>query len=275
MSEFPSRIVCLSAETAETLYAIGAGDRVIAVSAYAVHPAEVRQKPRVSAFITAGIDRIVGLSPDLVLGFSDLQAGIARDLVARGVPVVIFNQRTITEILQMIRMTGGLVGLSSKAAHLCGNLEQGLTAIRLAASFLPRRPRVYFEEWPDPIIGGIQWVQELIAAAGGDPAPAIRADARLASARQLDADDIRRAEPDVILASWCGRRVRKERITSRPGWENVPAVRRGHVYEIRAPYILQPGPTALTEGARQLHAIFRQAVGAPPEPAIGPQATWR
>jgi iron complex transport system substrate-binding protein len=274
MPAYPQRIVCLTEETTETLYRIGAGDRVVGRSGYTVRPPEAREKPSVSAFLSARLDRIDDLRPDLVLAFSDLQADIVAALIRRGHMVVTFNQRTIDEILQMIRMLGGLLGLTDRAAHLCGNLEQGLTAVRLAAGRLPARPRVFFEEWEDPLISGIAWVDELVEIAGGQPVfPALRA-AALAKDRIVRPDTVREAAPEVILASWCGKRVRKDRIAARPGWSDIPAVRAGAIYEIKSTYILQPGPAALTEGVRQIHALLCRAAGVRVEPALAPEETW-
>ena len=254
---YPSRIVCLTEETTETLYLLGEGDRVVGVSGYTVRPPEARRKPRVSAFISARFDKIAALDPDLVLAFSDLQADIAAELVKRGYPVMVFNQRSVAEILQTIRVIGGLVGASGRAEALASRFERELAAIREAAALLPFRPRVFFEEWNDPLISGIRWVDELVAIAGGEPIfPELR-DARLGKDRIVSADDIVRRRPDVIVASWCGKPVRRNAIGSRPGWEDVPAVRDGHIYEIKSAFILQPGPAALTEGVRQLHEILR------------------
>jgi iron complex transport system substrate-binding protein len=274
MSGYPSRIVCLTEETTEVLYALGEGHRVVGISGYTTRPPEARRKPRVSAFISAQFARIDQLRPDLILAFSDLQADIAAELVRRGYPVMTFNQRSVAGILQMIRMLGGLVGRTDRAVHFCGNLEQGLAAMRLGAAQFPNRPRVFFEEWPDPLISGIRWVEELIEIAGGDPIfPELR-DAALASRRIVDPNLVRQGAPDVIIASWCGKRVRKDRIRARPGWQDVPAVRNNHIYEIRSTFILQPGPAALTEGVRQLHSLLRLAVGLRLEPALAPERQW-
>lgn len=255
MSRYPSRIVCLTEETTETLYLLGEGHRVVGVSGYTVRPPEARRKPRVSAFISAKYDRIEALQPDLILTFSDLQATITYELVKRGYPVVAFNQRSIAEILQMIRMLGSLVGCAGRAEALAADLELELDSIRAAATRLPARPRVYFEEWDDPLISGIRWVEELVEVAGGDPIfPELR-EARLGRDRIVSADAVIDRRPDVIVASWCGKAVRRERITNRPGWRDLPAVRNQHIYEIKSSYILQPGPAALTEGVRQLHHI--------------------
>jgi iron complex transport system substrate-binding protein len=253
---YPSRIVCLTEETTETLYLLGEGDRVVGVSGYTVRPPEARQKPRVSAFINARFDKIEALRPDLVLGFSDLQADIAAELARRGYTVVLFNQRSVAEILQMIRMLGGLIGRAERAEALASTLEAGLERVRQQAAALTRRPRVYFEEWDDPLISGIQWVEELIDIAGGDPIfPELR-HAKLAKDRVVRPDEVVRRAPDVIIASWCGKAVRKERIASRAGWDALPAVQAGRIHEIKSALILQPGPASLTDGLHQLHEII-------------------
>jgi iron complex transport system substrate-binding protein len=254
--KYPSRIVCLTEETTETLYLLGEGDRVVGVSGYTVRPPEARQKPRVSAFINARFEKIENLRPDLILAFSDLQADIGAELARRGFNVVLFNQRSVPEILQMIRMLGGLIGRADRAEALAATLEKGLEEIRARASRLSMRPRVYFEEWDDPLISGIQWVEELIEIAGGDPIfPELR-QAKLAKDRVVQPDEVVRRQPDVIIASWCGKRVRQEKIAARAGWDALAAVRAGHLYEIKSALILQPGPASLTDGVRQLHKII-------------------
>ncbi|HXD18138.1 MAG TPA: cobalamin-binding protein [Vicinamibacterales bacterium] len=258
---YPTRIVCLTEETTETLYLLGEGERVVGVSGYTVRPPEARQKPRVSAFINARFDKIEALRPDLVLAFSDLQAEIAAELARRGYSVVLFNQRSVAEILQMIRMLGGLIGRAERAEALASRLEAGLDRIREQAARLARRPRVYFEEWDGPLISGIQWVEELIEIAGGEPIfPELR-HASLAKDRTVEPDEVVRRAPDVIVASWCGKAVKKEKIASRPGWDVLPAVQAGRIYEIKSALILQPGPAALTDGVQQLHEILRVGVG--------------
>jgi iron complex transport system substrate-binding protein len=260
---YPHRIVCLTEETTETLYLLGEGDRVVGVSGYTVRPPEARKKPRVSAYLTAKYEKIDALQPDLILAFSDLQATIVNDLIRRGHTVVTFNQRSVAEILQMIRMLGGLIGCSARAEALATKLEAGLDGIRAAAALLPRRPRVYFEEWDDPMISGIQWVDELIEIAGGQPIfPELR-HAKLGKERVVQAAEVVRRNPDVIVASWCGKPVRTHKIAARAGWEHVTAVRDGHVYEIKSAYILQPGPASLTEGVAQLHALIARSVSSP------------
>jgi iron complex transport system substrate-binding protein len=262
VSRYPSRIVCLTEETTETLYLLGEGERVVGVSGYTVRPPEARRKPRVSAFINARYDKIEALQPDLVLGFSDLQGDIAADLIKRGYPVMVFNQRSIAEILQMIRVVGALVGRAGEADALASGFEQDLESIRSAASAFSFRPRVYFEEWDDPLISGIQWVEELVEIAGGDPIfPELRK-RKLGKDRIVSAADVISRRPDVIVASWCGKAVRTAKIAGRDGWDEIPAVRRGHIYEIKSSYILQPGPASLTDGVGQLHQILGRVAGA-------------
>ncbi len=256
---YPHRIVCLTEETTETLYLLGEGNRVVGVSGYTVRPPEARQKPKVSSFLHARYEKIEALQPDLILAFSDLQAEITTELVKRGHTVFTFNQRSVAEILQMIRVLAGIAGVAAKGEQLARELEDGLATIRAAASQWPRRPRVYFEEWDDPLITGIQWVEELVEIAGGEPVFPGRRYAKLAKDRIVTGDEVIAAAPDVIIGSWCGKPVRTERIASRPGWAQIPAVQRGHIYEVKSAYILQPGPAALTEGVRRLHGIIGQA----------------
>ena len=261
MNAYPTRIVCLTEETTETLYLLGEGHRVVGVSGYTVRPPEARQKPRISAFINARFEKIVALEPDLVLAFSDLQADLAAELVRRGLSVFTFNQRSIAEILQMIRMLGGLVGCAERGEQLAARLEAHLAAVRLSASRFARRPRVFFEEWDSPLISGIQWVEELIEVAGGAPIfPELRR-GRLARERVVEPSAVASQRPDAVIASWCGKAVNKRRIAGRSGWADMPAIADGHVYEVKSTYILQPGPAALTEGVRQLHAILARVAG--------------
>ncbi len=254
VSNYPNRIVCLTEETTETLYLLGQGHRVVGVSGYTMRPPEARTKPRVSAFISAKYDQILALEPDLVLAFSDLQADIAAELIRRGVPVMSFNQRSIAEILQMILLVGGLVGCESEATALVGRLDAGLDEIRASAARLPRRMRTFFEEWDDPLISGIRWVEELVEIAGGEPIFPELATGGLAKDRIVQPEEVVRRDPEVIFASWCGKRMRKATIQGRPGWEAVTAVRHDRIFEIASSTILQPGPASLTDGVRQLHA---------------------
>ncbi len=253
MPTYPERIVCLTEETTETLYLLGEGHRVAGISGYTLRPPEARSKPKVSSFISARFEKIEALQPDLILTFSDLQAGIAAELVKRGLPVFAFNQRSVADIFQMIRVLAGIVGCEAKGRALVADLEQSLERIREAGARLHPRPRVFFEEWDDPLISGIQWVEELVEIAGGEAIfPELR-EKRLAKDRIVDADEVRRRSPEVILASWCGKKMKKSTITGRPGWGDVPAVRRDRIYEIPSTYILQPGPAALTNGVRLVH----------------------
>jgi iron complex transport system substrate-binding protein len=258
---YPSRIVCLTEETTETLYLLGEGDRVVGISGYTVRPPEARQKPKVSSFLHARYEKIEALEPDLILAFSDLQAEITTELVKRGYPVFTFNQRSVAEILQMIRVLAGIVGVSEKGEALAATLQRGLDDIGRRAATLAFRPKVFFEEWYDPLISGIRWVEELVRIAGGEPIFPELEDAALARDRIVPGDEVIARMPDVIIGSWCGKPVRKERIAARPGWDRVPAVRDGRVYEVKSTYILQPGPAALTEGVQQLERIIRLGAG--------------
>lgn len=258
---YPRRIVCLTEETTETLYLLGEDERIVGVSGYTVRPPEARAKPKVSAFISARLDRIEKLRPDLVLAFSDLQADIAAELIRRGLTVLTFNQRSLEEILQAIRMLADVVGVSQKGQALVSELVSGLEAVETSAHRFPRRPRVFFEEWKDPLISGIQWVEELVELAGGETVfPELR-HKRLGRDRIVDSDAVLSRDPEVIVASWCGVKVNKDRIRQRAGWSEMAAVRRGQIYEIKSTYILQPGPAALTEGVRQLHLILAHVCG--------------
>ena len=260
LSQYPARIVCLTEETTETLYLLGEGDRVVGVSGYTVRPPEARKKPRISAYLNARFDKIEALNPDLILAFSDLQRDIVSELIKRGHTVVTFNQRSVAEILQIIRMLGGLIGRSEAAETLASQLEAGLNEIRAQAALLPHRPRVFFEEWDDPLISGIQWVEELVEIAGGTPIfPELRG-AKMGKDRIVDPAEVIRRDPEVIIGSWCGKPMRKKAIAGRPGWADMSAVKHGHLYEVKSPYILQPGPAALTEGVQQLHRIIAVAV---------------
>jgi iron complex transport system substrate-binding protein len=258
---YPSRIVCLTEETTETLYLLGEGDRVVGVSGYTVRPPEARQKPKISAFLSARFDSIEALAPDLVLAFSDLQADLSAELVRRGISVVTFNQRSVAEILQMIRMLGGMVGCQLKAAALADELARDLDGIRGESARFPRRLRTFFEEWDEPLISGIRWVEELIEIAGGAPIFPELSTARLAKDRVVDPREVVRRDPEIIFASWCGKRMKKSTIVNRAGWSETTAVRTDRIFEIKSTYILQPGPASLTEGVRQLHQHFQSIHG--------------
>lgn len=244
----PERIICLTEETVETLYLLGEQDRIVGVSGYAVRPKQVRrEKPRVSAFTSADIPKILALQPDLVLTFSDLQAEIAAELIRAGVTVMSYNQRDIAGIMAMIRHLGAMVGQSRRAARLVAHYEERMAKLAARAETRPH-PRVYFEEWDDPMISGIGWVSELVQIAGGrDVFPELSYKDK-AMDRVVTSDQVIAAAPDVILASWCGKKVRPEKIAARPGWQDIPAVRAGRIVEIKSPLILQPGPAALTDG---------------------------
>lgn len=255
---FPERIVCLTEETTETLYLLGEDWRIVGISGFTVRPPRARkEKPKVSAFTSAKIERIVELRPDLVLGFSDLQADIAAQLVRAGIEVHVFNHRSVEEILRTIRVLGGMIGCEAKTAALVTNLAAGLDEIRARAATLPRRPRVYFEEWDEPQISGIRWVSELIGIAGGDDCFPELAREPLGKNRIIaDALEVPRRAPDIILGSWCGKKFRPENVVARAGWQDVPAVRTGFLREIKSSLILQPGPAALTDGVAEIQNVI-------------------
>ena len=260
-ARLPERIVCLTEETTETLYLLGEESRVVGISGYTVRPPRARrEKPRVSAFLSARLDRILALKPDLVLGFSDLQADIAKDLAKAGLNVLIFNQRSVEEILSMILALAALVGAAEKGRALVSELEGNLLSIGEEARKLPRRPRVYFEEWDEPMISGIRWVSELIEIAGGDDVFREESFSKDAKGRIIaDPAEVVRRSPEIILGSWCGKKFRPERVAARAGWHDVPAVRLGELHEVRSSEILQPGPAALTDGVRRIAEIVRAA----------------
>jgi iron complex transport system substrate-binding protein len=257
-SRYPERIVCLTEETTETLYLLGEDARIVGISGFTVRPPRARrEKPRVSAFTSAKIDRIVALAPDLVLGFSDLQADIAAELVRRGIEVHVFNHRTVAQILRMIATLGGMIGCEAKANALNDRLERGLEEVRAHAAGFARRPRVYFEEWDDPQISAIAWVSELIGIAGGDDCFPELAREPLGRGRIVaDPLEVVRRAPDIIVGSWCGKKFRPGHVRARPGWDAIPAVRDGELHEVHSSIILQPGPAALTDGVAALHDLF-------------------
>jgi iron complex transport system substrate-binding protein len=259
-SGFPERIVCLTEETTETLYLLGEDWRIVGISGFTVRPPRARrEKPRVSAFTSARIERIVALRPDLVLGFSDLQADIAAELVRAGIEVHVFNHRSIAGILGMIRTLGGMIGREAQAAALVERLEAGLDAVRRRAASLPRRPRVYFEEWDLPQISAIRWVSELVELAGGSDCFPELARQPLGRDRIIaDPLEVPRRAPDLILGSWCGKKFRPEMVESRAGWADVPAVRAHELHEVKSSIILQPGPAALTDGVEAIYAIIER-----------------
>lgn len=256
-SRYPSRIVCLTEETTETLYRLGLDELIVGVSGFTVRPPQARKKPKVSSFLDADFEQIVTLKPDLVLGFSDLQASLGAELAKRGVPVMLFNQRSVSEILQTIRVIGALVGASTKAEALADELERGLEALANQNATLPKRPRVFFEEWHEPLISGIRWCSELVELMGGEDVCAECRTEQGAKGRIYAPEEIARRNPDAVIASWCGRKATKEKIVSRPGWSSVRAVVDDQLYEVKSPFILQPGPASLTDGAAQLARIIR------------------
>src|SRR5690606_39113073 len=259
----PQRIVCLTEEPTEVLYALGEQDRIVGISGFTVRPPRARrEKPKVSAFTSAKIDAILALQPDFVVGFSDIQADSAAGLVRRGVEVWISNHRSVDGILDYVRRLGALVGASDRANAYADELKRGLDAIAADAARLPRRPKVYFEEWDEPPITGIRWVAELIRIAGGDDLFPERAAEPLAKARILeDAGEVVRRAPDIILGSWCGKKFRPDKVAARPGWDAIPAVRDGQLFEVKSPIILQPGPAALTDGVGEIARIIRDWAG--------------
>src|SRR5690242_1238702 len=264
-SGFPQRIVCLTEETTETLYLLEEDWRIVGISGFTVRPPRARrEKPRVSAFLSAHTGRILALEPDLVLGFSDLQADIAAQLVRAGLDVHVFNQRSVADILRMIRTLGGMIGCEAKAHALVARLEAGLGEVRARAQRLARRPRVYFEEWDEPMISGIRWVSELVQLAGGEDCFPELARESLGRNRIIaDPLEVVRRAPDIVLGSWCGKKFRPERVAARAGWHEVPAVRAGYLREIKSSIILQPGPAALTDGVRAIQAVIEEWAARP------------
>lgn len=260
MDRYPKRIVCLTEETTETLYLLGAQDRIVGISGFTQRPPEARrEKPIVSAFTSADIAKIEAQSPDLVLAFSDLQADLVRELTVRGHQVLTWNQRSLDEILNMIVVLGAIVGKSREGVELADELERNLDAVREQAARLPRRPKVYFEEWPDPMISAIRWVSELIEVAGGHDIFSELRTQGLARERIVTAEQVIERDPDLIIGSWCGKMVKPERIVTRPGFDRVTAVRTQRIHEIKSTLILQPGPASLTDGLRELHAHIAAA----------------
>lgn len=261
-AQFPQRIVCLTEETTETLYLLGEEQRIVGISGFTVRPSRARrEKPKVSAFTSAKLDKIQALKPDLVLGFSDLQADIAANLIRAGIPVHVFNQRSVQEILDMVLLLGSMVGASDKATQLLAELTANIDHARQQSQNLSQRPRIYFEEWDEPRISGIRWVSELIDIAGGEdcfPELAVQA----AGKDRIIADDqmIIERQPDIIIGSWCGKKFRPEKVSERSGWDNIPAVKNQQLYEIKSAEILQPGPAALSDGLQRLSTIIKNWV---------------
>jgi len=252
---YPRRVVCMTEETTEVLYRIGAGDLVVGVSGFTVRPPEARKKPRVSSFLDANFERILELKPDLVLGFSDLQADLGRELCKRGVPVYLFNQRSLAEILQTVRVTGALVGRAEAAEKLAAELTANLERHAEAAQTLPRRPRIFFEEWHEPLISGIRWCSELVELVGGEDICRESRASQGAKGRIFEPEEVARRNPEGVIASWCGRKAKRDKIAARPGWSQVQAVLDDQLYEVKSSLILQPGPAALSDGVERLARI--------------------
>ena len=274
----PRRIVCLTEETTEWLYLLGEEDRIVGISGYTVRPRRARdEKPRVSAFLDGKIDRIVALEPDLVIGFSDMQASLADRLIREGLDVLVTNQRSVAQIFGTLRLVASMVGATDRAEAWIAGCEARHREIAAEAAGFPRRPRVYFEEWDEPMISAIRWVSELVSLAGGDDVfPEL---AREAGGRQrIIADPLEpaRRAPEVILGSWCGKKFRPEQVAARAGWQDVPAVRAGRLHEVKSCDILQPGPAALTDGLEQLHGFIRAAaLDLPAPPPSSPSTRSR
>ncbi len=257
MSLYPERIVCLTEETTETLYLLGEERRIVGISGYTVRPPRARrEKPKVSSFLNAKQQKILELKPDLVLGFSDLQADIARELVSAGLNVVVFNQRSVEEILNMIVILSSMVGAADRGRALVASLEKNLSETRKAGKTFNQKPRVYFEEWDEPMISGIRWVSELVEIAGGEDVFKEKSFAKEAKGRTIaDPREVIRRNPEIIIGSWCGKKFRPEKVAARPGWGAISAVAQGHLYEVKSSEILQPGPAALTDGVRRISEI--------------------
>jgi len=253
----PRRIVCLTEETTEWLYLLGQEARIVGISGYTVRPRRAREdKPRVSAFLTAKIDKILALEPDYVFGFSDLQADIASALIRHGVQVTVFNQRSVEEIFSMMWQVAAIVGQAERGQALIDGMRARLAQIAEATRTLPRRPRVFFEEWDEPPISAIRWVSELLGIAGGDDCfPELSRESLGKNRIVQDPAEIVRRRPDIVIGSWCGKKFRPERVAARPGWQDVPAVRHQQLFEIKSADILQPGPAALTDGVEQMHRV--------------------
>lgn len=263
----PQRIACLSTETVEVIYALGEASRIVGISGFSTRPPQARkEKPKISGFSSAKLERILAVKPDLALGFSNLQAEIAADLVRAGVAVHVFNQRDIVGILTMIETVGRLIGAEARAAVYVAELEAGIERARVQAANLARRPRIYFEEWNEPLISGIRWVSQLIDIAGGEDIFAELSTAASARDRIIaDPQEVVRRAPDIIIGSWCGKKFQPQSVVERPGWGEIPAVLNGELHEIKSPIILSPGPAALTDGLAELVRIIRRWAGHHPK----------
>lgn len=259
MKRWPERIVCLTTETVEVLYLLGEQDHIVGISGFTTRPAIARkEKPKISAFTSANIEKILALQPDLVLCFSNLQAEIAASLIKAGCQVHVFNQRSLDETLQMILTVGDLVGATDKAQQMVDTYQAQLAAARQQAATWTRKPKVYFEEWDEPIMCSIRWAAELIEAAGGEDCFPELSPFHSARDRTVTAEQVLARQPDIIIGSWCGKKFQPEKVKARKGWQAMPAVRDGHVYEIKSVDILQPGPALFTEGLPQLQAIMQR-----------------
>lgn len=256
---YPERIVCLTEETTETLYLLGEEERIVGISGFTVRPPRARkEKPKVSAFISAKIDKIVALEPDLVIGFSDLQADIAAELIRAGINVWLLNHRSVEEILSMILQLSALVGVPQKGQALVNGYTEQINIIKAASAQLPKRPKLYFEEWDEPMISGIRWVSELVSIAGADDCfPELGVQSHGKNRIIAEGQTVIDKNPDIIVGSWCGKKFRPEKVAARPGWSVINAVRDNQLFEIKSVDILQPGPAALSDGLEQLHAIIR------------------
>ncbi|MFN0157111.1 MAG: cobalamin-binding protein [Bacteroidota bacterium] len=259
-TRYPSRIVCLTEETTETLYLLGCGNAVVGISGFTMRPPEARSKPKVSTFTEANFEKIISLRPDIVLTFSDVQADITRELMLRGIQVVGFNQRCVGEILQNILIIGSLVGKNNKAEDLVATFEQNLETVKKAADTHSRRPRVYFEEWYDPLITCIRWVSELVEIAGGTDVFADRSTSQSAKGRIVSSEDVIVRNPEIIIGSWCGKQFKPDQLYRRQGWDQITAIAGRRLFEVKSTIILQPGPAALTDGLKELSRIIRSEV---------------
>lgn len=259
MNSLPQRIICLTTETVEVLYMLGEQDRIVGISGYTTRPEIARkEKPKVAAFTTAKIDKILNLKPDLVLGFSNLQADIAAELIKAGIEVHVFNQRSIDDILRMIITTGRLVGATDKAEDIVKALQTQIAKVRNNASGLPRKPKVYFEEWNEPMMCSIRWAAELIEVAGGEDCFPELSQFHSARERIVTPVQVLERMPDIIIGSWCGKKFQAKEVINREGWSKMPAVKNNMLFEIKSADILQPGPSAFEHGLKQLESIFQQ-----------------
>ena len=252
----PKRIVCLTEEPTEILYLLGEEKRIVGISAYTCRPKQAKEdKPVVSAFISGSVKKIIDLEPDLIIGFSDIQGQLAKDLIEANQQVIIFNQRTVQEILEVIYMIGAIVGVPNRASDLIKTYIQRLNKLQNKSRL--KRPKVYFEEWDDPMISGIRWVSELIELAGGHDIFLEKSKGKLAKERFVQNEDVIGKNPDIYIASWCGKKFNKPSVLNRPGWTDINAIKRDHIYELDPSIILQPGPACLSDGLDELEKIIK------------------